>query len=368
MSALVDAAAGRTGSATPVTPQSVVRGLLRSREAPVLAALLVVVLGTWAVNHRFLSSQSRIDLMVAIAITGLIAVGQTFVLVTRNVDLSVGSVLGLAAFLSGAAVKGQAGGSLLLVIGIGLLVGLAAGLVNGLLVALLRLPALVVTLGTLYVFQGVQALLIGGTRINADQLPTGVVRFGITGLLGIPWLMWVCLVAAAAGTWFLRSRRTGRDLYAIGSNPPAAELVGIPVRRRIVTAYLVSGASAGLAGVLFLARFGGVDSNAGIGYELPVIAACVVGGVNILGGSGSVVGALIGAMLLKTMGVSLSALSVPEFWQQAINGLLLILAITADRIAHLRRERAARQEAAHHRAVGLGLEQADTHTPLEVLR
>jgi rhamnose transport system permease protein len=348
--------AATSAARTPSTgPGARLRRLLGGREAPVAGALVVVLVVTTAVNPRFLSPQGRFDLMVAIAITGLMAVGQTFVLVMRHVDLSVGSVLGLAAFVAGSTVKGSAGGSLPLVLLIGLVVGLVAGLVNGLLVALLRLPALVVTLGTLYVFQGVQALLTGGTRINADQLPTSVVTFGVSGVLGVPWLMWVCLVAAGAGAWFLRTRRPGRDLYAVGSNPPAAGLVGIPVPRRTLMAYAVSGASAGLAGVLFLARFGGVDSNAGIGYELPVVAACVVGGVNIFGGSGTVIGALLGAMLLKTMGVSLSALSVPEFWQQAINGLLLIVAITADRFVQLRRLRVARVEAARHRAVALGL-------------
>jgi rhamnose transport system permease protein len=311
----------------------------RSREAPVFGALVVVLLGTTAVNSRFLSPQGRVDLMVAIAITGLMAVGQTFVIVSRNVDLSVGSVLGLAAFLSGSVVRDHLTGSLLPVVAVGLAVGVAAGLVNGALVALLRLPALVVTLGTLYVFQGLQAVLTRGTRINAGQLPRAVVDLGITGFLGVPYLMWVCLLAAVAGGWFLRSRRPGRDLYALGSNPPAARLVGIPVVRRTVLAYLVSGGCAGMAGVLFLARFGGVDANAGIGYELPVIAACVVGGVSIAGGSGTVLGALLGAMLLKTIGVSLSALSVPEFWQQAINGLLLLVAIAADRLVSVRRER-----------------------------
>jgi rhamnose transport system permease protein len=330
-----------------------VRSLLGSREAPVAIALLVVLVVTTAVNPRFLSGQGRFDLMVAIAVTGLMAVGQTFVLVMRHVDLSVGSVLGLSAFVAGSVAKGHPGRPLVAVLLVGVLVGLAAGLVNGVLVAALKLPALVVTLGTLYVFQGIQALLTGGTRINADQLPAGVVSFGVTGAFGVPWLMWVCLAAASAGAWFLRTRRSGRDLYATGSNPPAARLVGIPVARRTLLAYAVSGACAGVAGVLFLARFGGVDANAGIGYELPVVAACVVGGVNILGGSGTVVGALLGAMLLKTMGVSLSALSVPEFWQQAINGFLLIVAITADRFVHLRREKAARVEAARHRAAAL---------------
>ena len=319
--------------------------LVGSREAPVLLALLVVLVGTTLVNPRFLSPQGRVDLMVAVAITGLMAVGQTFVLVMRHVDLSVGSTLGLAAYLSGSAVRGDAGGSLVVVLAVGLLVGVCAGLLNGLLVALLRLPALVVTLGTLYVYQGVQAALAGGTRINADQLPAGVVAFGLDTVLGVPLLMWVCLLATVAGSWFLRSRRSGRDLYAVGSNPAAAELAGIPVKRRTLFAYAVSGACAGLAGVLFLARFGGVDSNAGIGYELPVIAACVVGGVAIFGGVGTAVGALLGAMLLKAIGVSLSALSVPEFWQQAINGLLLLVAISADRFVSLRRERTVRRGA-----------------------
>jgi rhamnose transport system permease protein len=240
-------------------------------------------------------------------------------------------------------------------------------MINGALVAALGLPALVVTLGTLYVFQGVQALLIGGTRINADQLPKSVVKFGVTGGLGVPWLMWVCLIAAAIAAWFLRSRRSGRDLYATGSNGSSALLAGIPVVKRTLLAYTVSGTCAGVAGILFLARFGGVDSNAGIGYELPVVAACVVGGVTMSGGSGTVVGAVLGAMLLKTMGVSLSALSVPEFWQQAINGFLLILAITADRFVQLRREKKARLEAARARAAAAA-SPTSVVTPLEVTR
>ena len=314
-------------------------GLAGAREAPILLTLVAVVLGTWLVNPRFLSGQGRFDLMVAISLTAVMAVGESFVLVMRHVDLSVGSVLGLSAFLAGSAVRGETGAGLVVPVLVGLAVGAAAGVLNGLLVALLRLPALVVTLGTLYVVQGVSALLVGGTRINADQLPRSVVDLGITGALGVPWLLWVALAAGGAGWWVMRTRRFGRDLYAVGSNPPAAVLAGIPVVRRTVLAYVVSGTCAGLAGVLFLARFGGVDANAGLGYELPVVAACVVGGVNIFGGSGTVLGALLGAMLLKTIGVALSALSVPEFWQQAVNGLLLIVAIGADRLVALRRAR-----------------------------
>ncbi|MFL6144971.1 MAG: ABC transporter permease [Labedaea sp.] len=315
------------------------RRLLAAREVPVALALLVVVAGTTGANPRFLSAQGRTDLMVAVAITALVAVGQTFVIVMRHVDLSVGSTLGLAAYFAATAVRGHADGGVLTVLGIGLVVGVAVGVLNGALVAFLRLPALVVTLGTLYVVKGVQAVVVGPHRINADQLPGTVVAFGRESVLGIPYLMWLCLLAGLAGTWFLRTVRSGRDLYAIGSNGPAARLAGIPVWRREVLAFVVSGASAGLAGALYLARFGGVDANAGAGYELPVVAACVVGGVAITGGVGTVAGALLGAALLKTIGVALSALSVPEFWQQAVNGALLLLAIAVDKVINDRRLR-----------------------------
>jgi rhamnose transport system permease protein len=158
----------------------------------------------------------------------------------------------------------------------------------------------------------------------------------------VPKLMWIVLIIGAVASVYLRHVRSGRDLYAVGSNPDASLLAGIPVRWRTIAAYMTCGACAGVGGVLFVARLGGVDANAGGGYELAVIAACVVGGVNIFGGSGTVVGALLGAMLLRSIGFSLSALSIPEFWQQAVNGALLLIAISADRIVTLRRERAER--------------------------
>jgi rhamnose transport system permease protein len=280
--------------------------------------------------------------MLAAAITGMMAIGETFVLLMRKVDLSVGSTLGLAAYAAGSVIKDGGNGQLLKAFAVGIAVGLCVGLVNGLLIALLDLPALVVTLGTLYVVAGIQAKIIGGSRITADQLPGDFISFGVDRFLGVPKLMWIVLVVGAIASIYLRQVRSGRDLYAVGSNPPAAVLVGIPVRRRTLVAYLLCGACAGAAGVLFVARLGGVDANAGGGYELAVIAACVVGGVNIFGGSGTVVGALLGAMLLRSIGFSLSALSIPEFWQQAVNGALLLVAISADRIVTLRRERAER--------------------------
>jgi rhamnose transport system permease protein len=323
--------------------RTTLRNVLRRREMPVAAALIVVLVGTSLSNSRFLSVQGRTDLMLAAAITGMVAIGQSFVLIMRKVDLSVGSTLGLAAYVAGDQVRGGGDGQLMKAFAIGIAVGVCVGLINGLLVAVLDLPALVVTLGTLYVVAGVRASIVGGTRITPDQLPHDVIRFGVERWLGVPKLMVLVLIVGVIASVYLRRVRSGRDLYAMGSNPPAAVLAGIPVVRRVIGGYLICGACAGAAGVLFMARLGGVDATAGTGFELPVIAACVVGGVNIFGGSGTILGALLGAMLLRSIGFSLSALSIPEFWQQAVNGGLLLLAISADRLVTLRRQHSDRR-------------------------
>jgi len=313
-----------------------------ARELPIICVLAAVLIGTSLANHDFLSGQGRVDLMTAVSITALMAVGETFVIVMKHVDLSVGSTLGFAGYV--AAYLVGPGGNALMVFVISSLVGLVIGLINGALVATLRLPSLVVTLGTLYVVQGLLAVTASSRVITQDKLPSALVSFGEHSLLGVPYVMWVTIVAAVIGGWYMHSRRPGRDLYAIGSNGPAAKLVGIPVRRRELMAFAVSGLCAGLAGALWSARFGGIDTSAGLGYELSVIAACVVGGVSIAGGNGTILGAFVGALLLQTIGNALSALDVPEFWQQAVNGTLLILAITVDRLASRRRERVAARE------------------------
>jgi rhamnose transport system permease protein len=318
--------------------------VLRAREAPVVLVLAVVVAGTSIVNSRFVSQQGIRDLLLAVSFIALMAIGQTFVIVMRHVDLSVGSTLGLASYAGVVAMRNLPGVPLLWLFLAGALVGLAVGLFNGVLVAMLDLPALVVTLGTLYVVQGIQAIVVAKKRINAVQLPKSVVDLGIRSALGIPYLMWVVLLAAAIATPVAFYTRFGRDLYAMGSNPDAARLVGIPVPLRTVGAFMISGLCAGLSGALFLSRFGGTDVNAGIGIELSVVAACVIGGVFIFGGSGSPAGAVIGALLLKVIGTALPALKIKEFWQDAIIGALIIAAISVDRIAVVRAERHRRLE------------------------
>ena len=329
-------AAGRSGS-------RLVEVAFRVRELGILAALALVVIVTTAVNPRFLSVQSIRDLLLNASIIALLTVGQTLVVVTRNVDLSVGSVLGLTAFMTGTLFVGRPGLPVVVALLAGILVGVVCGAVNGAVTAVGKVPSLVVTLGTLYVFRGIDYAWAGGRQINAADLPDSLLSLGSGRFLGVPYLVAITVVLVAVAAYALRSYRSGRELYAIGSNPDAAVLAGIPVGRRLFAAFVLSGAVAGLAGVLFTARYGTVDATAGTGFELEVISAVVVGRVAIFGGSGSVVGAALGALLLSTIGSAIVVLRVPSFWQQAIVGALLIGAIALDRLLALRIAAALRQ-------------------------
>jgi rhamnose transport system permease protein len=194
-------------------------------------------------------------------------------------------------------------------------------------------------------------MVVNGHTIDPDKIPTALTAVGYRTLVGIPWLaIIVALVVAVAG-YAMRSFRASRDLYAIGSNPEAAMLAGIPAGRRVFTAFTLSGALAGLAGVLFLALHAQIDVTGGTGYELTVISAVVVGGVAIFGGSGTVLGAALGALLLNTINQALVAARISAFWDEAIAGALLLATIAFDRWLSLRMARSLRSAEGAHRDV-----------------
>jgi rhamnose transport system permease protein len=179
-------------------------------------------------------------------------------------------------------------------------------------------------------------------QINAADLPDGFKSLGTARVLGIPVLFLIAVAVVVVVGYYLRSYRSGREMYGIGSDPEAARLSGIPVGRRVLTAFVVNGALAGLAGTLYAARFQTLDATAGTGQELFVVAAVVVGGVAIFGGSGSVYGAALGALLLTTIGTSLPQLGIDPFWRNAAVGALIIAAIVLDRVLALRLARRLR--------------------------
>jgi rhamnose transport system permease protein len=310
--------------------------VFKAREAGIVLALGALVAFTATQNSRFLSGQSIRDILLGTAILAVLAVGQAIVMITRNIDLSVGSVLGISAFAVGSLLRDNQSLPVIVALLAGAGAGVACGLVNGALVRFGQVPALVVTLGTLYAYRGISYFWAGGRQINADRLPRSFLDFGGSSLLGVPWLALIAALVIVVAGVVLRNYRAGRELYAMGSSPRAAELAGIRVGRHTIVAFGLSGALAGLAGVLFAARFGTVDAAAGTGYELNVVAAAVVGGVAVFGGSGTVWGAGLGALLLTVIGSALTVLEIDQFWQQAIVGALILLAIGADRLVAVR--------------------------------
>jgi rhamnose transport system permease protein len=317
-------------------------GFLHRRELPVAVALVALVAVTALLNPRFLTPQSTKDLLLNATIVLILAIGQATVLITRNVDLSVGSILGLSGFLTGTLFATLPEIPIPLVFVAGIALGTLLGAINGLLVTLAGVPALVITLGTLYVYRGLNNAWAGGREYFSGDRPEAFGNLSVDTVFGFPLITLIALVVLLILAVFLGGTRAGRDFYAIGSDPHAATLFGIPVRRRVITAFLINGALAGLAGVLFASRFSSVGATTGTGIELDVVAAAVVGGVAIFGGSGTVVGAAIGAMLLTTITSSLTALRVDKFWQQAIVGVLILAAIIIDRLASLRTARRLR--------------------------
>ncbi|MFE4691296.1 ABC transporter permease [Streptomyces sp. NPDC056749] len=336
-----------TAKAPARSASSLVDAVFRAREISIAGALVLLILGTYLANPLFLSDQGVKDLLLNASILVLLAVGQSAVVITRNIDLSVGSVVGLSAFACGKFVAGTDHGVLTVML-LGIAIGVVCGLVSGALVSFGRVPALVVTLGMLYIIQGIDYWWAQGEQISASDMPEAVLGLGSGSVLGIPYLPLIALVLLAATAYFLRGYRSGRELYAIGSSPEAARLAGIPIRRRVLAAYAFSGAVAGFAGALWLARFGTVVADNAHGWELTVVSAVVVGGVAITGGTGTVWGAALGALLLTTIGSVLVVLKVDSFWQGAITGALLLLAISVDRIVNLRMTAALRKRNARH--------------------
>ena len=333
-----------TGARTPGLAQRV----FRIRESGIVVVLAVFVAVTASVQHRFLNSSNIQFILIDTTVFALLALGETMVVISRNVDLSVGTVLGLSAYLSASLFGGHPGMPIPVVFLAGLGIGLGCGLANGIMVAGGRVPSLVVTLATLYIIRGIDILIVGGKEVVAQSLASGFVEIPKATIIGIPYLAIVIAVVIGAGAYYLRTFRSGRDLYAIGSNPEAARLAGIPVGKRVLTAFVISGAIAGLAGVLWAAQYGTINSGAGSGYELQVVSAVVVGGVAIFGGSGSVAGAALGALLLATISSALYVLGISPFWDQAIWGFLLILAIALDQVIITRLTSALRLRRTRH--------------------
>ena len=301
-----------------------------------LIVLVLLFFGTQIENYFNPRFFNRIS--TSVAIIAVVAVGQTLVFLTENFDLSVGSVVGFTAYFVGQQLSGNndmaPAVAVLMAVGIGALMGS----VNGLLVAYFRIPSVIVTLGTLAIYRTILVEYSDAQTVLTANLPQWILElpraniFSI-GDLDLRLMVGVMIVVVIAAQLMLKYLPYGRRLYAIGSNPDAARIAGFPSKRIVFFAFVLCGSLAGLAGFMFLARFGNITVVAGLGIELASIAAVVVGGVSNAGGIGTAVGALLGAILIDLIDNSLIRwLEISEFWRDALLGLLILLAVAADKV------------------------------------
>ena len=322
---------------------SLLRAIFLRREAGIAVMIVLFCLAVGLVKPQFLTlGQLRIVLLlVPLILIG--AMGQMLVIVARHVDLSIGSMLGLTAMASGMMFRyaPDVWWPLGFVLSIGL--GALLGLFNGMLVTLFRLPAIIVTLGTLSLYRGLTFILSNAKQIDRQYVPSALKGMSQTSpIFGIPWIIFIAFGVALLTYWFAMHTRVGRQVYALGSNPVAAPLRGINVTQVTLIVFAISGALSGLAGILYASRWGFVNpSNTGSGFEFQVIAAVVIGGVSINGGVGTVAGTVLGVLLLGCVSAALPLLGIPGTTQSAIYGAVILVALVIDRLVRLQGQRPA---------------------------
>ena len=305
------------------------------RELSLLLIIVVVVLGFGTQIDNFFSGRTFLRISTSVAIIAVVAVGQTLVILTRNIDLSVGSVCGFTAYFTGSLLAAHKDLAPLAAIGVAMAMGAGFGAINGLLVAYGRVPAIIVTLGALAIYRGILVEASGAKTITTGSLPQWVVdlpRLNFLDVENLRLIVFLAIVAVIIFQLVLVFLPFGRRLFAIGSNPDAAGMAGLPVRRIVLTAFVLCGALSGLAGFLWLAQYGNITVVAAQGLELEVVAAAVVGGVNVFGGTGSMFGAMLGAVLIGTLEYGLTRLQISEFVKDALLGMFILLAVAVDTI------------------------------------
>jgi rhamnose transport system permease protein len=305
--------------------------LARFREAGITVFILILVAAVTLRNPAFLTTDNFQDILLNISILAIVALGQTMVIITHGIDLSVSSIIGLVAMMVAFLVKQNPDMSILLVVLLGMTLGAVLGSFNGLIITYGKVPPIIATLGTLSIYRGLVFYYSQGTWINSFELPKSFKLLSKGTPLGLPNMVIIAILVAVIVYYFLNYTRTGREIYAVGSNPDAAGFAGIRKDRIIFLVYLLSGIAAGLAAVLWASRFESAQTNTALGFELQTVAASVVGGVSISGGVGTVPGVLLGALLLGIIQNALTIVGISPFWQLAAQGLLILLAVVTDK-------------------------------------
>ena len=317
--------------ATRLSFTSLLWTIARFREAGISIFILILVIAVTLRSPTFLTADNFQDILLNISILAIVALAQTMVILTHGIDLSVSSMVGLVAMMVSFVVKQNQDISILLVVLLGMALGAVLGTFNGLIITYGKVPPIIATLGTLSIYRGLVFYYSQGTWINSFELPKSFKLLSKGTPLGLPNMVIIAILVAVIIYTFLNYTRTGRDIFAVGSNPDAAKFAGIRKERIIFLVYLFSGIACGLAAVLWASRFESAQTNTALGFELQTVAASVVGGVSISGGVGTVPGVLLGALLLGIIQNALTIVRISPFWQLAAQGLLILIAVVTDK-------------------------------------
>ncbi len=293
----------------------------------VLAVLIGMIFLSLS-SDAFLTPFNLRSVLLAFCFIAIAALGQLMVIITAGIDLSVGSIIGLSGMVAAYII--QAGYDPIVGVMFGILSGIIVGAVNGFFLIRFNIHSFIITLGTLQIARGITVGITQGNTIT--HFPKNFLAFGNDNYFGLPAPVWIMLILLIAFGFLLNYTKVGRELLAIGGNPSAARLAGVPVYRNLMIAYIASGAMAALSGVLLIARLGAAVSNAGVGYELNIIASVVIGGASLSGGKGTALGVVLGALLIGLVNNALVLLSVPTYWQQTFIGGVIVAAALMDRL------------------------------------
>jgi rhamnose transport system permease protein len=301
------------------------------REISILGIIIAIV---FFVNIRsggiFLTSKNISDMFTESAILVIITMGMMMVIITAGIDLSIGAIMALSGMISTTVLSGNMDLPPVVIILIAICVGFAAGLLNGFLVSYVKILPIIATLGTMNIFRGATYMVSGGSWILQQNMSKSFMNVATGKVLGVNNMILIAVAVVAVVYQFMNKYRMGRRIYAVGNSEEAAVISGINTKRVKMTAYSILGALSGLGGVLYVCKYAAAQGETALGYEMSVIAACVLGGVAITGGTGKVFGAVFGAILLGILNNALPLLQVSPFWQEAIRGMIIMISIVAN--------------------------------------
>ncbi|MEQ7138966.1 ABC transporter permease [Enterococcus casseliflavus] len=315
--------------------------LPNSRELGLILFILVASVFIQTQNSSFLTMVNLTDMLTNTSILAILAVGMMMVLITGGIDLSVGAVVALSGMSSAVFIRDFPNIPVIVAVLVGLFVGLFSGLVLGLLIAKGRILPIIASLGMMNVYRGLTYIVGDNQWVSAFQMTDAFKEIATGSFLGINHLIWAAFIVLAVFYYILNFTRNGRRMYAVGSNEEATAITGISKERTLILVYMLNGLLAGLAGVLWVSKFASAQGDTASGYELNVIAACVLGGVSVNGGVGKISGLITGALLFGILNNALPLLNASTFWEDAIQGVVIVAAIVMNVLMKRRSDAAA---------------------------